>query len=316
VAEANSVTSVSVEDGIAVVTVNSPPVNALSARVRDGLKASFEQVHADPTTKVIVLLCEGRTFFAGADISEFGKPPQGAPLTEVLRLIEEGAKPVVAAIHGTALGGGFEVALACDYRVAVPSAKVGLPEVKLGIIPGAGGTQRLTRIVGPERALEMITSGEQVRAEAAHKAGALDEIVEEGRLRDGAIAFARRILAEGGRRKRVRDLEDKVAGARGRPEIFDEFRRANARKFRGFEAPEACIQAIEAAVTLPFDEGIGASANCSRSLCRARSPRRNATCSSPSARRARSPTFPKGRRRGPSAPSASSGPAPWAAASP
>ncbi|HEV7873373.1 MAG TPA: 3-hydroxyacyl-CoA dehydrogenase NAD-binding domain-containing protein, partial [Enterovirga sp.] len=170
--------------------------------------------------------------------------------------IENAPKPVIAAIHGTALGGGFEVALSCHYRVAVPSAKVGLPEVKLGIIPGAGGTQRLPRITGVERALEMITSGEHVPAKQAQQAGAIDEIVEEGKLKEGALAFARRIVAEGRPLKKVRDLTDKIEAARGKPETLAEFRKANARKFRGFEAPEAAIAAVEAATNLPFDEGL------------------------------------------------------------
>ncbi|WP_375460336.1 3-hydroxyacyl-CoA dehydrogenase NAD-binding domain-containing protein [uncultured Enterovirga sp.] len=254
--DAKPVTALSVEDGIAVLTVDSPPVNALSAAVRDGIAAGTRQASADPTAKAIVLICAGRTFIAGADISEFGKPPKGVPLLEMIAIIESAPKPVVAAIHGTALGGGLETALGCHYRVAVPSAKVGLPEVKLGIVPGAGGTQRLPRVVGPERALAMITSGEHVPAGKAHEAGLIDEIVPEGALREGAIAFARKVVAENRPLRKVRDLSDKVEAARGKPEIFADFRKANARKFRGFEAPEGCIQAVEAAVTLPFDDGL------------------------------------------------------------
>jgi 3-hydroxyacyl-CoA dehydrogenase len=235
-AEANSVTELAVEDGIAVLTVNSPPVNALGAAVRDGVAARIREASAMPDVKAIVLICAGRTFFAGADISEFGKPPRGIPLGEMIEVIESAPKPVVAAIHGTALGGGLETALGCHYRVAVPSAKVGLPEVKLGIIPGAGGTQRLPRVVGVERALAMITSGEHVGAKAAHEAGLVDELVEEGRLRESAIALARKVVAEGRPLRKVRDLSDKIDAARGKPEIFADFRRANARTFRGFEA--------------------------------------------------------------------------------
>ncbi|MBV9076077.1 MAG: enoyl-CoA hydratase/isomerase family protein, partial [Methylobacteriaceae bacterium] len=244
------------EDGIAVLTVDSPPVNALGAAVRDGIAAAIRDAAADPAVTAVVLTCAGRTFIAGADISEFGKPPRGMPLPDLVDLIEACPKPVVAAIFGTALGGGLETALGCHYRVAVPSAKVGLPEVKLGIIPGAGGTQRLPRIVGVERALEMITSGEHVPAKAAHAAGLVDELAEEGALAETALAFARRVVAEGRPLRRVRDLDEKVAAARGRPELFANFRKANARRFRGFEAPEGCIEAIEAAVNLPFDEGI------------------------------------------------------------
>ena len=203
-----------------------------------------------------MLICAGRTFIAGADISEFGKPPKGTPLNEMIGVIESSPKPVVAAIHGTALGGGLETALGAHYRVAVPSAKVGLPEVKLGIVPGAGGTQRLPRVVGVKRALEMITSGEFVGAEAAREAGLVDEVVEEGKLREGAVAFARKVVAENRPLRKVRDLSDKMEAARAAPEVFAEFRKANSRKFRGFEAPEGCIRAIEAAVTLPFDQGM------------------------------------------------------------
>jgi 3-hydroxyacyl-CoA dehydrogenase len=255
-AEAAQVVDLDIQDGIAIVTVNSPPVNALSARVRAGIKEAVERAVADDAAKAILLICAGRTFIAGADITEFGKPPQQPSLHEVNETIENAGKPVIAAIHGTALGGGFEVALSCHYRVAVPSAKVGLPEVKLGIIPGAGGTQRLPRITGVERALEMITSGEHVPAAQAHQAGAIDEIVEEGRLKEGALAFAKRVVAENRPLKKVRDLADKMEAARGKPEVFAEFRKANARKFRGFEAPEAAITAVEAAVNLPFDEGL------------------------------------------------------------
>ena len=251
-----AVTNLAVEDGIAIVTVNSPPVNALSAPVRDGIAAAMREASADPAVKAVVLICEGRTFIAGADISEFGKPPKGTPLLEMIDTLESNAKPVVAAIHGTALGGGLETALGAHYRVAVPSAKVGLPEVKLGIIPGAGGTQRLPRVVGAERALEMITSGTPIGAVQAKEYGLLDEVVEEGKLREGAVAFARKVVAGNRPLKKVRDLADKVEADRARPEVFAAFRKANARKFRGFEAPEACIKAIEAAVNLPFDEGM------------------------------------------------------------
>ena len=162
-----------------------------------------------------MLICEGKTFIAGADISEFGKPPKGASLFDALNAIEGASMPVVAAIHGTALGGGLEVALTCHYRVAVPSAKCGLPEVKLGLLPGAGGTQRLPRIVGVEKALEMVTSGEHVGAKQCAEMGLVDALVDEGKLRDGAIAFARKIVAEKRPLKRVRDLNEKVEAARG-----------------------------------------------------------------------------------------------------
>ena len=252
----SGVTDLTIEDGIAVITVNNPPVNALGAAVRDGVAARMREAAADPAAKAVVLICAGRTFFAGADITEFGKPPRGMPLGELVTLIEDMPKPVVAAIHGTALGGGLEMALGCHYRVAVPSARVGLPEVKLGILPGAGGTQRLPRIVGVERALEMITSGEHVPAPKAKEAGLVDELAPEDGLRQAALDFARRLVAEGKGPKKVRDRSDKVEAARGNPQVFTDFAKANGRKFRGFEAPAACIEAVKAAVELPFEAGL------------------------------------------------------------
>ncbi|MDP3330092.1 3-hydroxyacyl-CoA dehydrogenase NAD-binding domain-containing protein [Parvibaculum sp.] len=252
----NDVTTLETVGEVAVLTLNSPPVNALSAPVREGINNGIKQAMENDAVKAIVLICEGKTFIAGADITEFGKAPKGPSLFDALNMIEFASKPVIAAIHGTALGGGLEVALTCHYRVAVPSAKCGLPEVNLGLLPGAGGTQRLPRIVGPEKALEMVTSGQHVGAKKCLEMGLVDELTEEGKLRDGAIAFAKKIVAEKRPLKRVRDLSDKVEAARGKPEIFSEFRKANARKFRGFLAPEYNIQCIEAAVNLPFEEGI------------------------------------------------------------
>ncbi len=252
----NAVTDLTREGDIAVLTIDSPPVNALSADVRTGLRDSVGQAMADPAVKAIVLICAGRTFIAGADIAEFGKPPKGAPLTDSQAAIEGGTKPVIAAIHGTALGGGFEVALMCHYRVAVPSARFGLPEIKLGIIPGAGGTQRLPRLIGLENALEAILSGTPFPAKQALQWGVVDELVEEGKLRDGALAFARKVIDTRMPLRRIRDLTDKVEAARGRPEIFEKVRRDNARKYRGFEAWKGALRAVQAAVDLPFDEGI------------------------------------------------------------
>jgi 3-hydroxyacyl-CoA dehydrogenase len=246
----------SARDGIAVVTVDNPPVNALSAAVRRGLQARLREALADDAVHAVVIACAGRTFFAGADITEFGRPPEPPPLPELVDEIEAGAKPVVAAIHGTALGGGLEVALACHFRIAVPSARVGLPEVKLGLIPGAGGTQRLPRLVGVELALQAVTSGEPVAAGAAAAAGLIDRLAREGSLLDDAVAFAAEIVREGRAPRRTGELEDRIASARGRPELFAAFRQANARRLKGLDAPEAAIQAIEAAVALPFAEGL------------------------------------------------------------
>ncbi|HVK41256.1 MAG TPA: 3-hydroxyacyl-CoA dehydrogenase NAD-binding domain-containing protein, partial [Phenylobacterium sp.] len=255
-AEINSVTDLSLEGDVAVITLNSPPVNALSAKVREGLFEAFKAANANDAAKSIVLICEGRTFIAGADITEFGGAMAGPGLPEVQAQIEDSPKPVIAAIHGTALGGGLEVALCAHYRVAVPSAKLGLPEVALGLLPGAGGTQRLPRVVGPERALEMMTSGRHVPAKEALAGGLVDELVDEGKLKEGAIAFAKKVVAEGRPLRKIRDQNEKVEAARGKPEIFADFRKANARKFRGFLAPEYNIRCIEAAVNQPFDDGL------------------------------------------------------------
>jgi 3-hydroxyacyl-CoA dehydrogenase len=199
-----------VVNGIGVLTIDYPPVNALSVHTRTALDQGFRQFAADDSVKAIVLICAGRTFIAGADISEFGKPPQGPNLQDVFDIIEGGTKPVVAAIHGTALGGGYELALICHYRIAVPSAKVGLPEVALGLLPGAGGTQRLPRIVGVPAALDLITGGAPVAASKALELGMIDALAAEGRLREDAIAFAAKLVAEGGPLLRVRDRQDKV----------------------------------------------------------------------------------------------------------
>jgi 3-hydroxyacyl-CoA dehydrogenase len=240
---------------VAVLTVNNPPVNALSQHVRQGLRDGLKQASEDGGVAAIVITCAGRTFIAGADITEFGKPPKEPSLHEVLGLIEGSPKPVVAVIHGTALGGGLEVTLACHYRVGVKTARFGLPEVKLGILPGAGGTQRLPRVVGVPKALSMIVSGDPIGADEALKAGLIDEIVD-GDLTAAGVAFAEKVVAEKRPLKKIRDLDDKVAAVRGKPEVFAEFRKSVARQTRGFRAPENCIKAVEAAVNLPFDQGL------------------------------------------------------------
>jgi len=252
----NSVADLSVVGDIAILTIDSPPVNALSAKVRDGLRDGMVKAAADPAVKAVVLICAGRTFIAGADIAEFGKPFTGASLPDAQAALENCPMPVIAAIHGTALGGGFEVALVCHYRVAVPSAKLGLPEIKLGLIPGAGGTQRLPRLIGPEAALEAILSGTPFGAKQALAWGVVDQLVEEGKLREGALRFARKAIDEKLPLLKVRDREDKVAAARGKPEIIDAIVKTNARKFRGFEAWRQAVDRVRDAVELPFDEGM------------------------------------------------------------
>lgn len=242
-----SVIDLSQDGDIAVITVDSPPVNALSAAVRTGIAEAVARAEG----RAIVLICAGRTFIAGADISEFGKPMQGVSLHDMLEGIERAPVPVIAAIHGTALGGGLETALAAHYRIAVPSARFGLPEVKLGLLPGAGGTQRLPRLVGVPRALEMVTTGTPIGAREALDAGLIDALADEGKLREEALGFARRVVAEGARLKKIRDLP-----VQADPGVFEAFRRANARKFRGFDAPEYNIRCIEAAATQSFEDGL------------------------------------------------------------
>jgi 3-hydroxyacyl-CoA dehydrogenase len=235
---------------IAVVTTDNPPVNALKHEVRAGLTQALAQARDDDAVKAVVIACAGRTFFAGADITEFGKPPQTPSLHEVIAAIEAMPKPVVAALHGTALGGGFELALACHFRVAVSAARVGLPEVKLGLLPGAGGTQRLPRLVGPEKALQMIVTGEPIGAAEAQADGVIDEIVE-GDLTAAAVDFARRIVRERRPLRLVRDRDEKLIG-----EGFADAAEALTRRLRGREAPAACVEAVRNAIVLPFEEGL------------------------------------------------------------
>jgi 3-hydroxyacyl-CoA dehydrogenase len=235
---------------IAVVTADNPPVNALKHEVRAGLTQALAQARDDSAVKAVVIACAGRTFFAGADITEFGKPPQAPSLHDVIAAIEAMREPVVSALHGTALGGGFELALACHFRVAAPGARVGLPEVKLGLLPGAGGTQRLPRLVGPEKALQMIVTGEPIGAAEARAAGIIDEIVE-GDLTSAAIDFARRLVRDGRPLRLVRDREEKLIG-----EGFADAAEVLTRRLRGREAPAACVEAVRNAIVLPFEAGL------------------------------------------------------------
>ena len=252
----NDVTTIEKDENISIITLNSPPVNALSAPVREGLHKGITEARNDGETEAIVIICEGRTFIAGADISEFGKEPKGPSLFEVQEFIEDSNKPVIAAIHGTALGGGLEVALTCHYRIAVPSAKCGLPEVNLGLLPGAGGTQRLPRVVGVEKALQMVTSGQHVPAKKCLEMGLVDEIANEDSLKEDSINFAKKIVSENRPLVKISEMNDKVEAAKGNENIFKDFRASIARRARGFLAPEYNIQCIEAAVNNSFDEGI------------------------------------------------------------
>ena len=234
---------------VLVIVSNNPPVNALGAAVRIGLAQGLKEALADDTIKAVVVRCDGRTFFAGADITEFTKPPVEPMLPGVIDALEASPKPVIAAIHGTALGGGCEVTLGCHYRIAVPSAKIGTPEVKLGLLPGAGGTQRLPRVAGIETAVELCAGGSPISASRALAVGLIDKLAGEDSLALDAIAFARECIAKGPRPSRTLPVKGDVAA-------IEAYAKANARKFRGFDAPAANIACVEAATRLPFDEGI------------------------------------------------------------
>ena len=238
------------QGNVLILTSDNPPVNALGAAVRQGLQAGIEEARSDDSIEAVVIACKGRTFFAGADITEFGKPMQEPALPTLVDAIEALDKPVVAAIHGTALGGGCEVALACHYRIAVPSAKLGLPEVKLGILPGAGGTQRLPRVAGVELALEMAAKGDPISAAKAKDAGLVDRLAGEDSLLDDAVALAREVADK---RPLPRASAKSITAD---PGVFDAFRKANARRFRGFEAPATIIDVIEQTVSKPYEEGV------------------------------------------------------------
>ncbi len=247
----SEVVSYRLEGDIGVIGVDYPPVNALGQGVREGLVNCLRQGLEDDQAKALVVIGEGRTFPAGADIREFGKPPAGPALPDVISEYESSDKLVIAAIHGTALGGGLEVALGCDYRVALESAKVGLPEVKLGLLPGAGGTQRLPRLVGAKAALDMIVGGNPVKAKDAYKVGIVDEVVG-GDLLEGALAYARKLVADNAPLRKIRDLDVKKEDA----DLFTNYEKSIARKQRGFKAPFHCIKAVQAAVELPFEDGM------------------------------------------------------------
>jgi 3-hydroxyacyl-CoA dehydrogenase len=237
-------------DDIGVITVDNPPVNALSHAVRQGLNDAIQAARED-ASRAVLIVCAGRTFIAGADITEFGKPPREPHLPDLCNTIEASSKIVVAALHGTALGGGLEVALSCHYRCAVPGAKVGLPEVKLGLLPGAGGTQRLPRLVGAQAALDLMTSGNPIGAEQASSLGLVDHVVD-GELVEAALAWCRDLLGNGAARRVTSELpvESLPDGA------LAEYRSTLARRARGQVAPQKIVDCVEASLTRPFAEGL------------------------------------------------------------
>src|SRR4029077_2567647 len=244
------------DNGIAVITINNPPVNALSPGVPEGISEALDQIAQDDSVKAVVLIGGGRTFVAGADIKEFGKmasgKPRGAGLLPLLLKIEDSSKPVIVAIHGTAFGGGLELAMAGHYRVALSTAQVGQPEVKLGIIPGAAGTQRLPRLVGVAKAVEMCAQGNPVSAQEALDSGILDQLIE-GDLLSGAVAFARAVLEKPV--PKTRERNHRLGTLQQNASIFAAARDVARQKHRGMIAPLAAIDAVEAATRLPFEEG-------------------------------------------------------------
>jgi 3-hydroxyacyl-CoA dehydrogenase len=251
----SEIVSMRTDGDVAVITIDNPPVNAMKYEVRAGLLDLVTRASRDAAVSAMVITCAGRTFVAGADITEFGKPPRQPTGVAVIEAMEASRKPVIAAVHGTPLGGGLELALGCHFRVAAPGTRLGLPEIKLGIIPGAGGTQRLPRLVGMEKAMAMILSGDPIPADEARDAGLVDEIVP-GDLVAGAIAFARRVVAEKCPLVLVRNRDEKLEPARGDLAGFDAAAATYTKRARGQNAPAAAVEALRAALTLPVADAL------------------------------------------------------------
>ncbi|MAM39220.1 MAG: hypothetical protein CL949_12150 [Erythrobacter sp.] len=250
----NAVTSYEVDGPIASIIIDSPPVNTLSADVRSGLFGAFSRAASDDAIDAVILACAGRTFIAGAEITEFGQQKEAPSLEKIQDLIQKSRKPVIAAIHGTALGGGLELALVCHYRVATHDARVGLPEVKLGLVPGAGGTQRLPRIIGIAAALDLLVSGRSIGAEEARSLGLVDLVVQEGPLLPAAKTFAHHIASRPAGKSQTRDRarEEYLFD----PSVFQSFEKENMETFRGYLAPQAILRCVEAAASLPLEAGL------------------------------------------------------------
>ena len=244
---------VDLEGDIAVITVNNPPVNTITAGVRAGLRDALAQLAALPQARAVLLLCEGSTWFSGADIGEFSGPPKEAESRELFRQLEQCKLPVVAALHGTALGGGLEISLACHYRIAAPSARMGLPELTLGIIPGAGGTQRMPRLIGAEKALELMFAGRPIEAPQAVEYGFIDALIE-GDLRAGALAWTRELVKQGKAPRRTSEM--KVDPVTATPALFERLAAQGRKLFPNRTVPSLAIEAVQAAVRLPLEEGL------------------------------------------------------------
>src|SRR5208283_1976399 len=252
----NQFVKITKDHDVAIITIDNPPVNALSPGVPEAIGAAIDEINADPAIKTAVVIGAGRTFVAGADIKEFGKMTSGASprrtLLPLLLRIEDSRKPVVMAIHGTAFGGGLELAMAGHYRVASPTAQLGQPEVKLGIIPGAGGTQRLPRLIGVAKAVEMCADGKPVSAREGASLGLIDRLIEEDLLA-GAVVFAREVAGKPA--PKTRERTEKLGVSKDNAAIFAAARETAGKKQRGLKAPLAAIDGVEAATKLSFDEG-------------------------------------------------------------
>ena len=253
-ASASSVVTTALHGDVLVVTIDNPPVNALGAAVRQGLLAAMQQAQADAAVAAVLLVGAGKAFIAGADIREFGKPPVPPALPEVCRAIEGSDKPVVAVLHGAALGGGLEVALSAHYRLALPAATVGLPEVNLGLLPGSGGTQRAPRLMGVQAATSLMLSGQHLKAQAALQAGLVDKLVEGADAQAEGLAYVRELLTAKAPVRRTRDLA--IAEPQAALAWLEEQKAETAKKARGLFSPLKIIECVQAAVQLPFDEGL------------------------------------------------------------
>src|SRR5690606_16018849 len=243
-------------DGILVLTIDNPPVNALSADVRRGLADAIQAAQDDASVRAVLLVGAGRNFIAGADIREFGKPPQPPALPDVCNAIEASAKPVVAALHGAALGGGLEIALAAHYRIALPGARLGLPEVNLGLLPGAGGTQRAPRLAGAAAALDLMLSGRHASAEEALSLGLVDRLDSGADALAAGLAYARELLAQGAAPRRTRDATAALADRAAAQAAIDAARAQVEARARGLFSPAKIIDAVQAALDQPFDAGL------------------------------------------------------------
>src|SRR4051794_12339383 len=247
--------SIEKQGTVAVLLVDNPPVNALGSAVRHGLRDAMRQVLDDSECAAVVLVCAGRTFISGADIREFGQKMEGPSLNEINDLFENRSKPVVAAIHGVAFGGGLELAMGCHFRIAASDAKLGQPEVKLGLIPGGGGTQRLPRAIGPARAVQMIVTGDPIGADEALQLGLVHEVFE-GEAVEAGVSFAQKVLSERRPLRSLRDDDSKLQAARADRSILTKAAAEAMKRNRGLQAPAACVEAVAWCLDVPFDEAI------------------------------------------------------------